>query len=434
MNYWLLATDYWLLIKSGFNYWSRELHVMTDKTHLSDDSMATISVHGRERGGEISEGAVIAPVYHSSTYGFDSFAAMRSYARGEMPDKFFYSRYANPTVAEAERRIAALEGAEDAAVFSSGSAATFAFVAALCEAGDDIIATDSIYGGSTKIFKDFFGRFGVATKIIAIGDIPNLSQLTTPRTKLFWFESPANPLGRLVDLKVAADSAQTAGLVSVIDSTFATPILQRPLEQGIDAVMHSATKYLGGHSDLTAGVIAGSKELIGRVRAVSMRIGTTLDPAAAALITRGLRTLDLRVRAANDSALKLAQSLEENPAVERVHYPGLGSSPDHALGQRQMAGGFGAVVAFDIRGGEPAVERFFDGLKLIRNAPSLGGVESLISYPLYTSHIGFSDEQLRAAGITSGTVRISVGIEATADILADVTQALAAVRATSVSV
>ncbi|MEO6390531.1 MAG: aminotransferase class I/II-fold pyridoxal phosphate-dependent enzyme [Pyrinomonadaceae bacterium] len=407
---------------------------MAEKTQSGADLMATIAVHGHERSGEISEGAVIAPVFHSSTYGFASFAEMRAYARGEMPDKFFYSRYANPTVAEAERRIAALERAEDAAVFSSGSAATFAVVAALCEAGDDIIATDSIYGGSTKIFKDFFGRFGVATKIISIDDIPKLPELTTPRTKLFWFESPANPLGRLVDLKVAADSARAAGLISVIDSTFATPILQRPLEFGVDAVMHSATKYLGGHSDLTAGVVAGSRDLIGRMRAVSMRIGTTLDPAAAALITRGLRTLDLRVRAANDSALKLAQSLDGNPSVDRVHYLGLGSNPDHALGQRQMAGGFGAVVAFDIKGGEPAVERFFDGLKLVRNAPSLGGVESLISYPLYTSHTGFSDEQLRAAGITSGTVRISVGIEASADIIADVTQALVAVRTNSVSV
>jgi cystathionine beta-lyase/cystathionine gamma-synthase len=397
------------------------------------EAVATIAVHGHERERTNPEAAVVAPVFHSSTYGFSSFAEMREFALGDMADRFFYSRYANPTVAEAERRIAALEGAETAAVFSSGSAATFAVVAALCEAGDDIVATDSIYGGSTKIFKDFFGRLGVATRVIAIDDIPRLPEIAGPRTRLFWFESPANPLGRLVDLAAAAQAARAAGIVSVIDSTFATPILQRPLEFGIDLVMHSATKYLGGHSDLTAGVVAGNRELIDRVRNVSLRIGTTLDPAAAALISRGLRTLDLRVRAANDNARQLARVLKDHPAVSRVHYPGLESNEDHALGQRQMSGGFGAVVAFDLEGGESAVERFFDGLKLVRNAPSLGGVESLISYPLYTSHIGFIDEQLAAAGITTGTVRISVGVEAAADIIADVNAALAGVRAHSAS-
>jgi cystathionine beta-lyase/cystathionine gamma-synthase len=398
-----------------------------------NESIATVAVHGHERERANPEGAVVPPVFHSSTYGFASFAEMRDFALGDMADRFFYSRYANPTVAEAERRIAALEGAESAAVFSSGSAATFAVVAALCEAGDDIIATDSIYGGSTKIFKDFFGRFGISTRVIAIDEIPRLPELTGPRTRLFWFESPANPLGRLVDLAATAEASRAAGILSVIDSTFATPILQRPLEFGIDAVMHSATKYLGGHSDLTAGVVAGNRELIDRVRNVSLRIGTTLDPAAAALISRGLRTLDLRVRAANDNAVQLAEALKDHPAVSRVHYPGLEANADHALGLRQMSGGFGAVVAFDLEGGESAVERFFDGLKLIRNAPSLGGVESLISYPLYTSHIGFSDEQLAAAGITAGTVRISVGIEAAADIIADVDAALAGVRAHSAS-
>lgn len=397
------------------------------------EAIATIAVHGHEheRGHSNPEAAIVAPVFHSSTYSFTSFAEMRDFALGEQPERFFYSRYANPTVAETERRIAALEGAESAAVFASGSAATFAVVAALCEAGDEVIATDSIYGGSAKIFHDFFGRFGVSTRVISIEEIPRMPEFATERTRLFWFESPANPLGRLVDLEVAAKAAREAGIVSVIDNTFATPILQRPLEFGIDAVMHSATKYLGGHSDLTAGVVAGTREFIDRIRAVSLRIGTTLDPAAAALITRGMRTLDLRVRAANSNAILLARSLDGHPAVTRVHHPALASSPDHALGHSQMDGGFGAVVAFDIKGGEAAVERFFDGLKLIRNAPSLGGVESLISYPLYTSHIGFSDDQLAAAGITPETVRISVGIEAADDIVADVHEALVRVSVNS---
>ena len=394
--------------------------------HSSEDSspsQATLAVHGGELTDEQPFGAVVSPVFHSSTFAFANFDEMRRYARGELPEAFFYSRYANPTVAEAERKIAALEGAESCVVTSSGSAATFCALTALCREGDEVIACDSIYGGTTKLITNVFSDFGVRSRFIAIDDIPNLSEIVGPRTRAFWFETPANPLNRLVDLEMAVDVSRQAKVFTIVDNTFASPVLQQPLTLGIDAVMHSATKYLGGHSDLTAGAIAGSKEFVNRVRKISVMVGTTLDPAAAYLLSRGIKTLDLRVRATCENALSFAKTLQTHPRVARVYYPGLEDDPGHVLAKRQMKA-FGGVVAIDIKGGEPEVGKLFDSLKLVRTAPSLGGVETLVSYPLYSSHAGFSEDQLRAAGVSASTVRFSMGIEAAPDIIADVRQAL----------
>lgn len=386
-------------------------------------SPATIAVHGGEQTDEQQFGAVVSPVFHTATFAFQNFAEMRRYARGELPEAYFYSRYANPTVAEAERKIAALEGAEACVVTSSGSAATFCTLAALCEAGDEVIACDSVYGGTVKVLTKVLNRFGIRSRFISLDQIADLAELAQPQSRVFWFESPANPLNRIVDLQLAAEVSKQAGLFSVIDNTFASPVLQQPIAHGIDAVMHSATKYLGGHSDLTAGAIAGSKAFIDRVRQMSVMVGTTLDPAAAYLLSRGMKTLDVRVRRSCDSALSLAQALRQHPKVARVYYPGLEDDPSHALAKRQMKA-FGGVVAVDLAGGEAEVEKLFDSLQLVRTAPSLGGVETLASYPLYSSHAGFSDEQLKAAGVSAATVRFAVGIEAAEDIIADITQAL----------
>lgn len=387
-------------------------------------AQATVAVHGGERRDEQPFGAVVSPVFHSATYGLKSFAEMRRYARGELPDHYFYSRYANPTVAEVERKIAELEGAEACVVTSSGSAATFATLVALCEAGDEVLACDSIYGGTVKILTKVLNRFGVRSRFIPIHDIAKLPALTDGRTRAFWCETPANPINRVVDLRQVAEVARQAKVFSVVDNTFATPILQRPLDLGIDAVMHSATKYLGGHSDLTAGAVAGRKEFIDRVRQVTVFTGAILDPAAAYLLGRGIRTVDLRVRTACANAMRLAQMLRAHKKVARVYYPGLEDDPGHQLAKQQMKA-FGGIVAADLVGGEPEVERFYDALRLIRPATSLGGVETLVSYPLYSSHVGFSADQLRAAGVSAATLRFAVGIEAAEDIIADVTQALA---------
>jgi cystathionine beta-lyase/cystathionine gamma-synthase len=394
-----------------------------ERSKLDAQAPATISVHGGERARQ-PHGAVVSPVFNSSTYAFETFDEMRRYARGELTEAYFYSRYANPTVAEVERKIAELEGAESSVVTSSGSAATFCALAALCESGDEIIACDSVYGGTVKTLTEVLSRFQISARFISIGDIARLPKLSTEKTRVFWFESPANPINRLVDLEAAAGAAREAKLFSIIDSTFATPVLQRPLLYGIDAVMHSATKYLGGHSDLTAGVVAGPADYIERVRLIALRTGATLDPAAAYLLGRGIKTLDVRVRVACENALKLARSLKEHEAVARVYYPGLEDSPDYELARRQMNSLGGGVVAIDLAGGEAEAERFFDSLRLVKSAPSLGGVETLASYPLYSSHYGFSGEQLRAAGVSASTIRLALGIEDANDIIRDVTQAL----------
>jgi methionine-gamma-lyase len=400
-----------------------KFYMASDEGGKKERSCATIAVHGGEQPQQ-PFGAVVSPVFHSSTYGFQTFDEMRRYARGELREAYFYSRYANPTVAEVERKIAELEGGESAVLTSSGSAATFCALCALCEAGDEIIACDSIYGGTAKILTELLSRFQITARFIGINEIERLADLAGERTRIFWFESPANPINRLVDLNAAAEAARRAGIFSIIDSTFATPILQRPLHAGVDAVMHSATKYFGGHSDLTAGVIVGSEEYIERVRHVALRVGATLDPAAAYLLGRGLKTLDMRVRASCDNSLRLARALSRNKMVARVYYPGLEDDPDYHLARRQMNGRGGGVVAIDLAGGEREAERFFDALKMVKCAPSLGGVETLVSYPLYSSHVGFSDEQLRAAGVSAATIRFAVGIESPTDIINDIEQAL----------
>ena len=389
-------------------------------------SPGTIAVHGGERNDQQEFGAVVSPVFHSATFAFKDFEEMRRYAHGELPDAYFYSRYANPTVAEAERKIAELEGAEACVVTSSGSAATFCTMATLCASGDEVIACDSVYGGTVKILTKVLSRFGIRSRFISVDEIANLSELAEKTSRVFWFESPANPLNRIVDLSLAAEVSKTAGLFSVVDNTFASPVLQQPIAHGIDAVMHSATKYLGGHSDLTAGAVVGSKEFIDRVRQTSVMIGATLDPAAAYLLSRGMKTLDVRVRRSCDNALLLATALRSHPKVARVYYPGLEDDPDHALAKLQMKA-FGGVVAIDLVGGEREVEKLFNSLRLVRTAPSLGGVETLASYPMYSSHAGFSEEQLKAAGVSPATVRFALGIETAADIIADVTQSLSVI-------
>ena len=397
---------------------------MTPTDPAKDLKQATIAVHGGERTDEQQFGAVVSPVFHAATFAFQDFDEMRRYARGELPDAYFYSRYANPTVAEAERKIAALERAEACVVTSSGSAATFCTIAALCAAGDEVIATDSVYGGTVKVLTRVFQRFGICSRFITLDEIPRLPEIAAAKSRVFWFESPANPLNRIVDLREAAEASRKAGLFSVIDNTFASPVLQQPLAHGIDAVMHSATKYLGGHSDLTAGAIAGGKEFIDRARQVSVMIGTTLDPAAAYLLSRGMKTLDVRVRRSCENALLLAEALSKHPKVAQVYYPGLEDDPGHRLAKRQMKA-FGGVVAIDLAGGELEVEKLFSSLRLVRTAPSLGGVETLASYPLYSSHAGFSHEQLKAAGVSAATVRFALGIEAAEDIIDDITGSLA---------
>jgi cystathionine beta-lyase/cystathionine gamma-synthase len=363
------------------------------------------------------------PIYETTTYVFDSADEVRAFQEGGT-SKFLYSRYANPTVLSVERTLATIEGAEAALLFSSGMAATTTALMALTQAGDEVLCSAAIYGGTLHVLADLLGRFGLTTRFLSLDEMRNPAAAISDRTRLFWFESPINPTLRCVDIAAVAAACRARGVLSVVDNTFASPINQQPMAHGVDLVMQSATKYLNGHSDVTAGVIAGPAALVDRVEKTRRLVGTVLDPMPAYAIGRGLKTLTLRVAQQNASALAVAQFLAADPRVSAVYYPGLPTHPDHAIARAQMRG-FGGMVTFDLGGSYERAARAFDRLKVVRRAASLGGVESICSLPVLTSQYGYTDEQLREAGITRGMIRLSVGLEDSADLIADLDQALA---------
>ncbi len=334
-----------------------------------------------------------------------------------------YTRYGNPTLAVAEAKLAALEGGEAALVFASGMAAISTSLLAVLKAGDELIATRNLYGGSYRLMRDVLPGLGIRTHYVE-ADLVGVEKFVNDRTRALYVETPTNPTLEIVDLRRAAALAKRYKLISLVDSTFGSPVLQRPLEFGFDLSLHSATKYLGGHSDLIAGAAIGSREMIGRVRELVMRLGGTMDPSAAYLLNRGLKTLELRVRRQSETALKVARFLTKHPSVASVHYPGLPTHPNHRLAKSQMDG-FGGMLAFDVKGGLAAARRVCDHTRIFQLAVSLGGTESLIMLPQYSSHYGMSTKELAAVGVTPGTIRLSTGLEDAADLIADLKQALA---------
>lgn len=386
----------------------------------------TLAVHGGEEQKHASN-SIAVPIFQTVIYSMDSFADLRRYSMGHAPELYLYVRGDNPTRDVAARKIAALEGAEDGLVTASGTAASFAIALSLLEAGDEIISMETVYGGTYRIVHDILPRLGIHTRFLKGDDLELIPSLVSERTRLLWIESPTNPLNRVVDIRRAATLAREHGLVSVIDNTFASPVNQNPISLGIDLVMHSATKYLSGHGDVLAGAVCGSAELIARVRKTLITTGAVLDPSAAALLIRGIKTLDVRMERVNANTQKLAEFFESHPKIARAYYPGLESSPDHEIARKQMTG-FGGVVSIDLaEGTEAAAERLSDALRLIRISTSLGGTETIVTYPIYTSYSGFSDEDLARVGVGRGTLRFSVGIEAAEDLIEDIAQALDAV-------
>jgi cystathionine beta-lyase/cystathionine gamma-synthase len=386
--------------------------------------IGTRAVHGN---GGPQQGPLTTPIVQSSTFVFDSAAEMRRMLEGDPDLAFeFYTRYGNPTLRALEEAIAALEGAEAGVVFASGMAAATTGILSVLEAGDEVLASASLYGGTTKFVRDLLTRWGMASRIVAPADLLRLRKIAGPRSKLVVLESPTNPSVEIIDIAEVAKQAHAAGMTVMVDNTFASPFLQRPLGLGADIVMHSLTKALGGHSDITGGVLVGSRERMERVRSLMKVLGGILDPHSAFLVLRGLKTLHLRVARQCENALALAVFLREHPKVSRVLYPGLPDHPGHAVAKQQMSA-FGGMLAFVVRGGLPAAERFYDGLRIMARAASLGGVESLVSLPVHTSHYGYSEEQLRAAGVDPGQVRVSLGVEDAADLVADAEAALAGV-------
>jgi len=390
----------------------------TATTRLGD---ATHCVHaGEERHG--TNKSLTTDIAQTSVFVMPSLDELRKYAEGKS-QSYMYSRYGNPTTTAAEEKIAALEGAESCVVTASGMAAETAMFMAMCESGDEIVSMLDIYGGTTKLFQTVLPRFGIRTTLVPFQELNNIEKYLSDRTRLLFLETPTNPTLRCADIRALSEAAHRRGIPVAVDSTFATPILQKPLELGADLALHSATKYLGGHNDLTAGAVAGPHKWLETIREMVKYTGGCLDPLGSFLLIRGLKTLEIRVERACENARKIAEALRIHPKVERVFYPGFSENCGHEIASRQMHD-FGMMVSFDIRGGGDAAARFIDSLKLWYLATSLGGVESTVSYPLLSSHVGLTDRQLDLLGVSAATVRLSVGIESAADLVADMEQAL----------
>ena len=371
--------------------------------------------------------ALTTPVVQTATYTFENTADLCAFQEARMwggaRDRTEYGRYGNPTVAACEARLAALDHAEDAVLFSSGMAAVTSVLLALLPSGAHVVIGDDCYRRTRQFCLTFLKRFGVTTTVVPMGDLAALEAAIQPNTRLIVSESPTNPYLRVVDLVRLAEIANRHGVKTLIDSTFATPLNQTPLDFGIDLVVQSATKYLSGHNDLLAGVVTGKAGLIDSLRQTLGVLGGIVDPHTASLLTRGLKTLGLRVQRQNQNGLAVAQFLAQHPKVRRVWYPGLASHPDHEIAQAQMLG-FGGVVSFEIDGTLEDTSRFIDAVEIPLIAASLGGVESLIEQPALMSYYELSTEERLKVGIKDNLVRLSLGVEDTDDLISDLAQAL----------
>lgn len=366
---------------------------------------------------------ITVPLYQTSGFVFDDPAVM---ADGmSRPDgAFVYGRYSNPTVRSLEEAVAGLEGGAAAVATGSGMGAINTVLLGLLKPGDHLIAQQALYGGTAAMLDELVTRFGVEVSHVPEHDPAALRAAVRPTTKLVYLETIANPMGRVADLPAMCAVAREAGLVTVVDNTFATPLLCRPIEHGADVVVHSVTKYLSGHTDVVGGMaVFAGEELYEKVWRFAVELGASADPFAAWLTLRGLQTLPLRMERHCANARLLATRLAEHPAVTAVHWPGLPSHPSYELAGKLLSG-FGGVFAFDLAGGRAAGERFMRSVRLALLAPSLGGVETLILHPATTSHRTLSAEELAGHGIGAGTVRVAVGIEHPEDLWADFEQAL----------
>jgi cystathionine gamma-synthase len=391
-----------------------------DVSEKKHESLLSQAVHaGEPRTNAFS--ALTHPVVQTATYSFANTAELVAYMEGQI-EREEYGRYGNPSVRAVELKLAELEGVEDAVAFGSGMAAMTSAILALVKGDSHVVLFADCYRRTRQFVVGFLSRFGVSHTLVPAGDLDALERAMTDKTRLVISEMPTNPYQTCVDLARLSSICKQHRAKSLIDSTFATPINLRPAEHGIDLIVHSATKYLAGHNDVLAGVVAGPSGLVGLVRDVRHVFGAMLDPHAAYLVQRGMKTLALRVAQQNRSALALAQMLEEHPRVKRVWYPGLPSHPHHAIAAKQMHG-YGGVVTFEVDSDLAGTGRFIDAMRIPRIAPSLGGVESLVEQPALMSYFELSTEEREAVGIRNNLVRYAVGIEDTAELLADVQQA-----------
>lgn len=371
-----------------------------------------------------ADGALTPPLHLTSTFAFETAEQGGARFAGEAPGHI-YTRISNPTTELLEQRMASLEGGEAAVAMASGMGAITSVLWSFLRAGDELITDKTLYGCTFSFFQHGLSRFGVTVTHVDLTNPLALETAISDKTKVVYFETPANPNMRLVDIAAISAIARRHGARTVVDNTYATPVQTRPLEHGADVVVHSATKYLGGHGDLIAGIAIGSAEDMAEVRMVGVKdmTGAVLAPFNAMLILRGLKTLELRVERHAESAMQVAEMLDAHPAIARVHYPGLASFGQHDLAKRQM-NGFGGMIAFELTGGYSAGIAMMNRLNLIRRAVSLGDAETLIQHPASMTHSTYSREEREAHGISEGLVRISVGLEQVDDILGDLHQAL----------
>ena len=382
---------------------------------------STLSVHGGERAHHESD-AVTTPIYQTSTFWFENSAELREYQEGRSR-RDEYGRYGNPTWRAVERKLCELEGAEQAVLFASGMCAATTLFLELLPRGSHLIVTSDCYRRTRQFIRQYLSKLDVETTVIDPADTKQLADAIRPETKLFFTESPTNPYLRVIDVAEAARVAHARGVGVVIDSTFASPVNHRALADGADLVIHSATKYLGGHNDLLCGVVLGSEKQVAPIRGAVGVLGGIPDANSAYLLLRGLKTLALRMQRHNANGLRVARFLEEHPRVRRVWYPGLASHPDYEIAARTLAG-FGGVVTFEVDADLEGCMRFVDACRIPYIAPSLGGVETLIEMPVLMSFWDVEPAARRAMGITDSLVRLSCGIEDGDDLIADLEQAL----------
>jgi cystathionine gamma-synthase len=391
-----------------------------------NDRFSTQAVHAGEDRRK-PHGALTTPIVQTSTFTFQDTAEvlgfMQDKAAGHLPVRDEYGRYSNPTQAAAERKLAALEGGEGALLFASGMCAISTAMLSLLASGDHVVMAGDCYHRTREFALTFLRRWGIETTLVPAGDLsaPALAEAVRPNTRLLFAETPTNPYLRALSLPQMVEVARKHNIITVVDSTFATPINLRPLDHGVDLVVHSATKYLGGHNDLLAGAVVGSGEILSPISHARGVMGGVSNPNDAYLLIRGLKTLDLRVRRQNENGERVARFLEQQPAIRRVYYPGLPSHPDHEIARRQMKG-FGGVVSFEIEGDFEKTGRFVDLLRLPYIGPTLGGVESIVEQP--AALFSLDRQECRAAGLKDNLVRYALGIEDANDLIADLDQAL----------
>jgi len=386
----------------------------------------TLAVHGSE-GNDPLTGAVAPPIYQSSTFAFRDSTHGEKLFKGE-DEGYIYSRLGNPTQSCLEREMAFLEGGEVAVAFASGMAATTALILTLCQPGDNYVASNTLYGGTHGLNIGFMRKMDIEAREVPATDISNVEPAIDDKTRLIFIETPANPNLDIIDIRACARIAKRHGIILAVDNTFATPLLQRPIELGADVIVHSATKYISGHGDTVAGLLVGPGELIGHVRKLMNDTGSCISPFNAWLLLRGLKTLAVRMRKHCENAMHVAQYLSFHPKVKEVHYPGLSFHPGHELALKQMDSGFGGMIAFEIVGTREDAKRMMDAVELCTLAVSLGDCDTLICHPASTTQSSYSPEELARAGISETMIRLSVGIEDPRDICNDLGSALKQVQ------